>query len=368
MAVGTAALVLILSVYNGFDGIIKSNLSDVDPDILVAPATGKCFVPQGPAFESLIDSPEVLSIGSVVSENVFLRYDSRQCVVRAKGVDSVFEEESGMESHITTGEFCLHRGEVPLSSVGSGLASQMGIHPRFYNRMELWFPDRESGISMANPAASLRSVEIRPGSVFSVNSELDAGLVILPIETMRELLDYTDEVSGLEIRLADGVRERAFAKKLSEKLGPEFEVLDRFHQNPTLYKMMRYEKSAIFLILLFVVILVAFNIFGALSMLMMEKKEDTETLRSMGATDATVRKVFVTEGWMISLLGLFAGLLVGVALAAAQQRFGIVKMPGNFLVDAYPVVLLWGDVLAIGGAVALTGYIIARISVKYNRI
>lgn len=368
MAVGTAALVLILSVYNGFDRIIKDNISDLDPDILVAPATGKCFVPKGPAFDALLDDSCAASISSVVSENVFLKYGTRQCVARAKGVDAVFEEESAMGKHILAGEFTLHREEVPLASAGAGLASQMGMHPRFLNRMELWFPDRNAGISMANPAASLRSVEIRPGSIFSVNSDLDASLLILPIETMRELLGYGEEVTGVEIRLADGVKAGRFARKLGKDLGEDFMVLDRYHQNPTLYKMMRYEKSAIFLILLFVVIIIAFNIFGSLSMLIMEKKEDIGTLRAMGAGDRTIRRVFVLEGWMISLLGLAAGLLIGTALAAAQQHFGIVRMPGNFLVDAYPVCLSARDIIATAASVAATGYLIARLSTRHNNI
>jgi len=368
MAVGTAALVLILSVYNGFDGIIKSNISDLDPDVLVVPSGGKCFIPEGPAFESLLDDPRVLSISSIVSENVFLRYNGRQCVALAKGVDRVYEEESAMGNHVIAGEFTLHREEIPLASVGAGLASQMGMHPRFLNRMELWFPDRNEGISMANPAASLRSVEIRPGSIFSVNSEMDASLVIVPIATMRDLLGYTDEVTGLELRLAPGVKAGKFVKELGKNLGDGYEALDRYRQNPALYKMMRYEKSAIFLIQLFVVIIIAFNVFGSLSMLMMEKKDDIGTLRAMGAPDRTVHRVFVLEGWMISLAGLAAGLLVGIAVAAVQQRFGIVKMPGNFLVDAYPVILSAWDILAVAASVAATGYVIARISVKYNRI
>ena len=368
MAIGTAALILILSVYNGFDGIIRDNLSDLDPDLLVVPSEGKCFVPEGPAFDAMYADPSVESICSIVTENVFLRYAAHQAVAVAKGVDAAFEEESAIREHVVTGEFNLHRGELPLAAVGAGLAHKMGLHPRFLNKIELWFPDRRSNVSLNNPASSLRSVSLRPGCTFSVNNDIDEKLILVPLETMRSLLGYDEEVSALELRAAPGADLRKLRRSLQESLGAGFDVLDRFHQNPVLYKMMRYEKAAIFLILLFVVIIIAFNIFGALSMLMIEKTEDIGTLRSLGADEGMVRRIFTLEGWMISLLGLLAGLVLGCSLALLQQHFGFVKMPGNFLITAYPVILKAGDVLLCAAGVAVTGWIIARLSVKVNKL
>ena len=149
-------------------------------------------------------------------------------------------------------------------------------------------------------------------------------------------------------------------------LGPGFKVLDRFRQNTSLYKMMRYEKAAIFLILIFIIIIIAFNIFGSLTMLIIEKEDDIETFRSLGATDRMLRKTFTLEGWLISLLGLAAGLVVGIAFALLQQKFGFIKMPGNFLVNAYPVILQWSDILLTVVGVALVGYLIARLPVRRN--
>ena len=149
-------------------------------------------------------------------------------------------------------------------------------------------------------------------------------------------------------------------------LGPDFKVLDRFRQNTSLYKMMRYEKAAIFLILIFIIIIIAFNIFGSLTMLIIEKEDDIETFRSLGATDKMLRKTFTLEGWLISLLGLAAGLVLGTAFALLQQKFGFIKMPGNFLVSAYPVILQWSDILFTVIGVALIGYLIARLPVRRN--
>ena len=368
MAIGTAALILILSVYNGFDRIIRDNLSSLDPDILVVPAEGKTFIPEGEPFERMYADPRIKSIGSVVTENVFISYSGHHGVALAKGVDIAFMEESGFGERVTVGKFELWHGEVPMALVGAGIASKMGVHPRFLNKMELWFPDRSGSVSLSNPASSLESVSVRPGGIFTVHADIDDKLVILPIETMRQLLRYDREVSALELRLAPGAELKAVIRDLGAMLGDGFEARDRFRQNPVLYKMMRYEKAAIFLILLFVVIIVAFSIFGSLSMLIIEKKEDIGTLRSMGAQDSLVRRIFVLEGWMISLAGLAIGLAVGVAAALLQQRFGLVRMPGNFLVSSYPVAVKWTDILLTATGVAATGYLIARLSVKYNKL
>ena len=190
--------------------------------------------------------------------------------------------------------------------------------------------------------------------------------MILPIEKMRELLEYDDEVSAVEIRLIDGADSKELKKlqkEISGMLGPDFKVKDRFQQNESLYKMMRYEKAAIFMILIFIIIIIAFNIFGSLSMLIIEKRGDIETLRSLGAHDKLIRRIFVLEGWMISLTGLAAGLVLGIGFALLQQQFGFIKMPGQFIVQAYPVILSWTDIILTIAGVATIGYLIALLPV-----
>lgn len=366
MAIGTAALVIILSVYNGFDKIIKDNISDLDPDLKVVASRGKSFVPEGKAFDAIYAMPSIVSICSVVEENVFISYGSYQSTALAKGVDLAFESESRLREHLVAGEFTLHHGEMPLACVGAGMAQRMGMHPRFRGKIEIWFPDRESKVSLSNPAASLRKVEARPSGIFSVSNETDGKLLILPIETMRQLLGYESEVSSIELRTSPGTDLRGLEKELRAILPDGLEILDRYRQNPVLYKMMRYEKAAIYLILLFVVVIIAFSVFGAISMLMIEKKEDIATLRAMGAGPTLTRSIFVLEAWLTSLLGMVAGLIIGLTLALLQQHFGFVKMPGNFLVSAYPVQTAFSDILAITLGVALAGYVIARLSVHYN--
>lgn len=385
MAVGTAALILILSVYNGFDRVIEESLSDLSPDVLVTPASGKYFVPAGPAFDALLDDPRVAQICSVVEEQVFVAYGGRQQLARAKGVDAVYEAESRLADHVVEGAFALHDGSLPQAAVGVALAREMGIRPHFVDPLTLYYPRRGARIPLAGPAAALGSVKLHPAALLSLTASTDEELIILPIDQMQTLLGLTDQVTGIELRLATNApvtsssqtsttssstsrglsstrTGRKFLRELQELLGPDYLVQDRVQQQPALYKMMRYEKLAIYLILLFVVIIIASNIFGSLSMLSIAKRGDMETLRAMGANDRLVRRIFVWEGWLVSLIGLAAGLVVGLALTLAQQHFGFVKMPGGFFLQAYPVVLQPTDILWTALGVAVVGFAISLLA------
>ena len=370
MAIGTAALIIILSVYNGFDSLIRSMMSNVEPDLLITPATSKTFVPDDSTFDWIYDQQSVKNMCCVLEEQVFISYDGQQGLAKAKGVDWIYEEESPLRDHIRDGEFKLYKGDVPLAVLGVGLAYEMGISPRFLSPIDIYFPTRTGKISLANPAASIESIRVFPSGLFSVNNDVDAELIILPIQKMRELLEYDDEVSAVELRLVEGSTKeelKRLQKEISQRLGPDYKVKDRFQQNESLYKMMRYEKAAIFMILIFVIIIIAFNIFGSLSMLIIEKREDMQTLRSLGAQDSLIRRIFVLEGWMISLVGLAGGLILGVGFAALQQTFGIIKMPGHFVVQAYPIILSWSDIFLTAIGVAVIGYLIALIPARRCR-
>ena len=361
MAIGAAALILILSVYNGFDRIIESNLSDLDPDILVTSADGRRFTPDAGLVERLESDGRISSVCRVLEENVLLVYGDKQGIALAKGVDSLYEQVSPLASHLTAGEFSLHFGDVPQAAVGVSLAHEMGISPSFLDKLALCYPRRGAGIPLAGLSSSLGSVSVKPSCLFSINSQTDAGTVIVPIETMRRLLDEPEAVSGLELRTAAPAGRKLF-RELESDLGPEYRLLDRRMQRPAIYKMMSYEKLAIYSILIFVVMIVAFNIFGSLSMLKIEKSGDMQTLRAMGADGKFTRRIFVYEGWLVSLAGLAAGLLTGVGAALVQQHFGVVKMPRGFMISTYPCVLEFGDVMLTAAGVALIGFLISLLA------
>jgi len=366
MAIGTAALIIILSVFNGFDSLVRSMMSNVEPDLMITPAEGKVFVPEGDTYDWIYDCDKVAVMCTSLQENVFINYEGKQSVATAKGVDKIYEEETPLRNSIRGGVFSLHKGDIPQTVVGLGLANKAGINPAFLAPVEVYFPDRTAKISMANPISSINSINVWPSGIFSVNNEIDNALMVLPIEKMRELLGYDEEVSAVEITLVPGCSKKdlkKIQKEIQIRLGDSFKVRDRYQQNESLYKMMKYEKAFIFLILLFVIIIIGFNIFGSLSMLIIEKKQDIQTLRGLGADDSLIRRIFILEGWMISLLGLAVGLAFGLLLAYLQQKFGFIKMPGNFVIVPYPVIIQWQDILLTTVSVALVGYLVALLPV-----
>lgn len=360
MAVGTAALVVILSVFNGFNSLVSTSLETSDPDLVVKPVSGKFFTPDSTLFGPVLEDARVLKLSSILEEQVFLSYDGKQSLARVKGIDEASQEESPLKSRLVDGAWVFHSGDRPMAVAGALLARNMGMNPRFVAPVEIYYPSRKENISLANPAASLRRIKVQTAGTISVNSDLDAKLMLIPIECMRELLELPSEVSSLEIWTAPGTADEV-RRDISASIGPAFKVLDRVGQEESLFRMMKYEKLAIFMILIFVVIIIAFNIYSSLKMLIIEKEGDIATLRAMGAPDSMVRRIFLLEGWLVSLIGMAAGLVIGIAIVLVQQKFGIVGMPGNFVVQYYPVALKLSDIVWTAAGVSAIGYLMAFI-------
>ena len=376
MALGTAALILILSVYNGFDSIIRANISDEEADLRIVSADGRAFSTGGGAFEAMYDSDIAGSICSIVQDNIFLTYGGRQSLAKAVGVDGEWQEVSGLSGRVLNGKWKFRDGDLDYAAVNVALAEKLGVNPVFSTALELYFPDRTAPISMRDPASSLHCAKVYPGSIvqsYNTDSSESEDVIFIPIDVMRALAGYgEDEVTAVELRFPENVsgkQRKGFQKELQERLGRGFRVQDRYMQNESIYKMMRTEKAAIFMILIFVVLIIALNIFGSLSMLMIEKKEDIGTLKALGADGTLVRKVFLLEGWLISLLGMSAGLILGIGLALLQQHFGFVKMPGaNYIMEAYPIVLKLSDILLTAAGVALVGLLVAAAPLARKEI
>lgn len=347
LAIGTAALIIILSVYNGFDRIIEENLSSTDPDILIRRVDGDIFLAgDTPSLMSVLDREEVEMTSGILEFEAYLKYGGHEAAGLLRGM----EKMPGVQ---------LTAGDIPQAVAGMSLAASLGIRCGRVEPLKIYFPDRKRKLSMADPASSLHCEDVFPNAVLNLGAELDDKLVIIPLESARKLYNGQQGcVNGIALYLKDNSR-RAVSKFRRSVSVDEFQLLDSRRQHPELFKMMKLEKGAIFLILMIVVLIVAFNIFGSLSMLVIEKEEDTATLRALGMQDGTIRNLFLLEGWLITLTGLLAGLVAGVCISLIQQHFGLVKMPGNFLVDAYPVVLKWTDVLLSAVCVSLIGLVVA---------
>ncbi|MCF0164481.1 MAG: ABC transporter permease [Bacteroidales bacterium] len=361
IAIGCAALVIILSVYNGFDSLVKDLYEDTAADFVVIPAKGKVFSPSSNLVREIASLPEVASCTGVLEENVFLKYDDNTAMAVVRGVDTLYPVMSMLPRHLVDGKFELKYGSINQAVAGRLIAASLGIGVKFVTPLELYFPSRTEKVSVLDPMASLRSIKVFPAGILSVDQNFDKKYLYVPIDALRTLLEYEEEVSYLEIRTASDISYKKTGAAIASLCGDDFVVKDRYQQNDSLYKLLVYEKLAIYVILLFVMLVIACNIFGSLKMLRIEKEDDMEILRAMGADNDMIKAIFRTEGWLISLSGIVVGVVVGIAVCLLQMKFGFVKMPGNFIVDAYPVVLRGSDILLTLTGVALICGLLPRI-------
>ena len=374
VATGTMALVIVLSVFNGFDRVVKSLFSTFDPDIEISAAEGKTFTPDPATTKAISGLPGVVAVSEVVEENVLLLYDENQHIATIKGVDEVYREVTGLDSMIYEGEMKLKDANRSYAVVGQGVAYSLRIGLAFIDPLFVYTIDRKSRINMAQPEESIRRDFLYPSGIFSIEQDFDSRYVITSIDFVRELLSYDREVSFLEVKLDPAIPAGRVQDEIASLMGEGFQVKNRQQQNELFYKVMRSEKWAIFLILTFILVIASFNIIGSLSMLIIDKKKDIITLRNMGAGNRLIGKIFLAEGWLISLVGSVLGIFLGTGFSWLQQRFGLIKLSGSgsFIIDAYPVwiegwdiVLIWITVLFIGWIAAR--YPVAQISRKYLR-
>lgn len=345
IAVGTAALIIILSVYNGFEGLLKSLYSTYEADILIEPVRGKSFSPDTLYISQISQIEGIEAVCSIVEENIFVRYGSSESIATIKGVDSNFTSVTNIRNYIKEGEFSLFHGELPQAIMGRSMAFDLGLRVHFVDPLVLYYPSRNRPLSLINPASSLNIAKVFPSGLFTIDQEFDNKYIIVPVSVARNLLEYTNQVTSLEIYTSEDADIQKIKSQIIDITGNRYSVKDRFEQNETMYKMMRSEKLSIYIILLFILIIISCNLFGSLSMLIMEKKEDTLTLLSMGAKERLIKNIFIAEGWMISLFGIFTGTVIALTVCFLQQKLGIVPMPGNFIIDSYPVVVKFSDVV-----------------------
>jgi lipoprotein-releasing system permease protein len=366
VATGTMALVIVLSVFNGFDQVVKSLFSSFDPDIKISAVEGKTFVPGNEMTESLRSLPGVQALSEVIEENVLLLYGDKQHIATIKGVDESFQAVSGIDSMIYDGSMLLKDRNRPYAVVGQGVAYSLRIGLNFVDPLFVYTIDRKSRINMSQPEESIRRDFIYPSGIFAIEQDYDSRYIICPIEFVRKLLDYEHEVSFLELKLNPQFQSELVQHEIESIMGSDFHVKNRQQQNELFYRVMKSEKWAIFLILTFILIIASFNIIGSLSMLIIEKKKDIVTLRNMGANNRLIQRIFLVEGWLISVIGSITGLLLGTVISWIQQRFGLIKLSGSgtFIIDAYPVRIELTDILLIWVTVLFIGLIAARYPVK----
>ncbi|MCF8346205.1 MAG: ABC transporter permease [Bacteroidales bacterium] len=368
VGVGAMALVVILSVFNGFDEVVKSLFNSFDPDIRITAVKGKVFTP-GETFQEIKKMPGVAHYAEILEENALLKYGERQHIATIKGADASFIDVTGIDSMIYDGQMLLKDKNRSYAVVGQGVAYSLQIGLNFITPLFVYMPNRLGSINMANPDDAFRRNYLYPSGIFTIEQDYDSRYIIVPISFMRDLLDYTNEVSAIEIKLDPAFDPGTTQAQISTLVGDAFSVQNRAQQNEMFYRVMKSEKWAIFLILTFILIIASFNIIGSLSMLIIDKKNDIKSLRNLGASPQLISRIFLLEGWLISIMGSLIGIALGTLISWIQDKYELLKLSGSgtFIIDAYPVNLKLTDVLLVWITVLIIGYLAARYPVKQIR-
>lgn len=371
VALATLALVCTLSVFNGFQDMVAGFFTAFDPELKITVREGKVFDPADARIRWVRALPEVEVWTETLEENAMVQYKDRQAMAVIKGVEDNFEQLTSIDSLLYgVGKFILHDSVVDYGFLGVELVSELGTGIQFVDPLSVYAPKRRARVNLANPAASFnREYLFSPGAVFAVNQQkYDARYILTSLSFARRLFDYDTEVSAIELKLKSGADVRAVQKQMQRLLGDGFLVRDRYEQQADVFRIMEIEKLISYLFLTFILAIACFNVIGSLSMLILDKREDVETLRNLGADDRLISRIFLFEGRLISLFGAVAGIVLGLLLCFLQQRFGLVSLgggDGTFVVDAYPVSVHLSDILLVLVTVVAVGFLAVWYPVRY---
>ena len=359
IVVGVASLIVVLSVFNGFEGLVKSLYSTFYTDLKILPASGKTLVLTEQQIQKLKSNGDISGYSLVAEDKALLQNGELQSLVYLKGVDDSYAKITSIKDHVVAGKYATGNVDEPAIVLGVGVENALGLRSdRSLLPVTAFLFKRGASINTADPLQSLSSANVNPAGAFVVQQEFDNQYVLTNIDFVRLMLDWQpDEYSAVEIALhkPDGVLD--VQKTLQAQFGKNYKVLTRYEQNQSLYSVMRVEKWVIFAILSLILAVASFNMIGALTMLVMEKQKDIQVLKAMGSPNSQIQKIFLTEGVMLALIGTALGFLIAAILCWAQIKYGLVPLQGNtFIVEYYPIKMQWKDfalVLATVTVVAL---------------
>ena len=357
VAVGTMALIIILSVFNGLEKMVSGIFNTFDPDIKITASVGKTFIPDSSRLKLLAKVNGLCCYSLTIEDNALLKYGSREYIATIKGIDENYTMVSSIDSSMWEGDFMLKNSKGrPYAIPGVGVAQYLDIRVNFITPLEIIFP-RKTGSTSLSAENSLNHKFIFPSGIFEVEKDYDSKYVYIPLDVARELTETEKAVSTIEIKFQKNANPDAVQKAIKKIYGKGYLVQNRNEQQAIFYKVMRSERLAIFFILTLILIIASFNIIGSLTMLIIEKERDIEILKSLGADNNLIRKIFIFEGWLISIIGAFSGVILGFCVCWAQQTFGLVKLQSQSLImNSYPVVLKLIDFIIVPGTVLLIGY------------
>lgn len=364
--IGSMALIIVLSVFNGFEKVILSLYSNFSPEIKIEPRQGKTFNPNTVYFNSLHKDTRVFSYTEVLLEKALIKNGDKTFIANMEGVSDEFLRNKKLNSTIQDGSFTLKSNGRPYAVIGQIIQSSLSVNISDALASLQVFSPRRNAPESVNPLDEFEIKTIYPSGVFSIQQDFD-NIMVVPIEFAREMLEQPTNVSSIDINYKPGTDVLAIQQDIIDKIGEGFTVKNRIQQNAELYKTLNYERWAIFMILTFVLIIAAFNIIGSLTMLVIDKRKDIAVLTSLGANKQTIQRIFFFEGMMISLVGCIVGVLLGLVFCILQQRYGLIGMGGKTMViDAYPVEMRVTDFVLVFFTVGIISVIASGISARLS--
>lgn len=366
VVVATAALVCVLSVFNGFSQLVGSKLAVLDPDLTITAASGKAIDHADAVVQKVNEIVGVECALPVIEDNALASVMSRQLPVRLKGVPHNYGNVVTIDSAIIDGEVMFGNEYMQYAVLGVVPAITLDMRPGFADMIYLYAPQRTGRVNVANPATAFRTDSVMVAGVFQIEQEkYDRDVIFVSIDLARRIFKYPHQATSIEVRLAHATKEHAVMSAISEALGAKFVVRNRLMLEDEAFRMINIEKWVSFLLLAFILVIATFNVIGALSLLIIEKQDSIGIFRSLGATNKQIRSIFIMEGWVISLSGAVLGVVLGLVLCSLQEHFGLITMQSNsalLLVDAYPVVVVWYDILIVFALVAAVGLFTSMVT------
>lgn len=362
--VGSAALIIILSIFNGFEVMVLKMFNTITPELVISPLKGKTFDPGAAVFGKIHQDPRIYSYTQVLSENALLRYKEKQSVGLVKGVSTDYLKNKSLDSITVQGKFILDNHGQANAVLGSALQNFLMVNPNDpFIPLQIFSPKRGISSASVSPAGDFINLSIPVAGIFEVQRDFD-NVAIVPLAFARNLLQQEVNISSIELDLHQSSEADQFKSELQKMLGPNFEVKDRIEQNKALYNILGTEKWAVYIILTFILIIAIFNIIGSLTMLVIDKLKDIAILSSLGAGKQLIKRIFLFEGMMITLTGCIFGLLIGLVFCLLQQKYGMIAMSSDDLSlgNAYPVALRWQDFLLVFITVSAFSFMASALS------
>ena len=371
IVVATAALICVLSVFNGFRGLIMGKLAMLDPEVAITATMGKTINNADSIIDAVSGIPGVERAVPVIEDQALAMYAQLQMPVRLKGVPDDYNTMNQIDSVIVDGQWKLRDQVSRYAVAGAGPAVRLCVRPDFIGMVRLYAPQRQGHVNIANPMGAFRQDSLFVSGIFQLQqNNYDADLIYVPLDMARDLFDYETEATQVEVKLAAGANEQQAMRTITQALGDGYLVKNRLMQQSEAYRLVNIEKWMAFLLLAFILIIATFNVISTLSLLIIEKDDSIATLRALGANDRQISRIFVLQGWLITLVGAITGVVIGLILCLCQQRFGWLHLsgdPANMIIDAYPVEVQWTDVLVTLALVAAVGLLTSMVTALIMR-